>query len=186
MAIMFKNIVETNKPAGFNITLDESGIGPSDHTSFYLKDIPVLFFFTGTHTDYHKPSDDEDKINYTGEKNIVDYAFRVANSIADLEKVEFTKTKITAAKTGAKYKVTLGIMPNYADSSDGLHVDGVTDDRPAQKAGIQSGDIIIKIGTCEIKEVYGYMECLSKIKSGDELPVTFIRKGETKIVTVKF
>lgn len=183
---VFKNIVETNKPAGFNITLDESGIGPSDHTSFYLKDIPVLFFFTGTHTDYHKPSDDEDKINYTGEKNIVDYAFRVANSIADLEKVEFTKTKITAAKTGAKYKVTLGIMPNYADSSDGLHVDGVTDDRPAQKAGIQSGDIIIKIGTCEIKEVYGYMECLSKIKSGDELPVTFIRNGETKIVTVKF
>jgi len=182
----FKNIVETNKPAGFNITLDESGIGPSDHTSFYLKDIPVLFFFTGTHSDYHKPTDDEDKINYTGEKNIVDYAFRVANAIADLDNVTFTKTKITTAKTGAKYKVTLGIMPNYADSSDGLHVDGVTDDRPAQKAGIQSGDIITKIGTCDVKEVYSYMECLSKIKSGEELPVTFIRNGEKKTVTVKF
>ncbi len=182
----FKSIVEINKPAGFNITLDESGIGPSDHTSFYLKDIPVLFFFTGTHSDYHKPSDDEDKINYTGERNIVDYVFRVANSIAELDKVEFTKTKSTAAKTSAKYKVTLGIMPNYADSSDGLHIDGVTDDRPAQKAGIQSGDIITKIGSCEVKEVYSYMECLSKIKSGDELTVQFIRNGESKTVNVKF
>ncbi|QBN18460.1 M20/M25/M40 family metallo-hydrolase [Flavobacterium nackdongense] len=182
----FKNSVELNKPAGFNISLDESGVGPSDHTSFYLKDIPVLFFFTGTHSDYHKPTDDEDKINYTGEKNIVDYVFRVTNSIADLDKVEFTKTKITAAKTGAKYKVTLGIMPNYADSSDGLHVDGVTEDRPAQKAGILAGDIITKIGSCDVKEVYSYMECLSKIKSGEELPVTFKRNGETKTVTVKF
>jgi Tol biopolymer transport system component len=182
----FKTLVEINKPAGFNVTLDESGIGPSDHTSFYLKDISVLFFFTGTHTDYHKPSDDEDKINYIGEKNIVDYVFRVANSIANLDKVEFTKTKIIAAKTTPKYKVTLGIMPNYADSSDGLHVDGVTDDRPAQKAGILAGDIITKIGTCEVKEVYSYMECLSKIKSGDELPVQFIRNGEKKTVTVKF
>ncbi|MGL2963284.1 M20/M25/M40 family metallo-hydrolase [Flavobacterium sp. RSB2_4_14] len=182
----FKNLVEKNKPAGFNITLDESGIGPSDHTSFYLKDIPVLFFFTGTHTDYHKPSDDEDKINYTGTKNIVDYAFRVSNSIANLDKVEFVKTKSNAAKKGAKYKVSLGIMPDYADTGDGLHVDGVTDDRPAQKAGIQAGDVIIKIGTCEIKEVYGYMECLAKLNSGDEVPVTFIRNGEKKTVTVKF
>ena len=182
----FKTIVEKNKPAGFNLTLDESGIGPSDHTSFYLKDIPVLFFFTGTHTDYHKPSDDEDKINYTGTTNIVDYAFRVSNSIADLDSVEFVKTKNIATKKGAKYKVSLGIMPDYADTNDGLHVDGVTDDRPAQKAGIEAGDIIIKIGTCDIKEVYGYMDCLSKLNSGDEVPVTFIRNGEKKTVTVKF
>ncbi len=182
----FKNIVEINKPAGFNITLDESGVGPSDHTSFYLKDIPVLFFFTGTHADYHKPSDDEDKINYTGARNIVDYTFRVANAIADLDKVEYTKTKITATKKGAKYKVSLGIMPNYADSSNGLLIDGVTDDRPAQKAGILAGDILTKIGTCEVKEVYSYMECLANLNSGDEVPVTFIRNGETMTVTVKF
>lgn len=182
----FKNLVEKNKPAGFNLTLDESGIGPSDHTSFYLKDIPVLFFFTGTHTDYHKPSDDEDKINYTGTKNIVDYVFRVCNSIANLDKVEFVKTKSNTTKKGAKYKVSLGIMPDYTDTGDGLHVDGVTDDRPAQKAGIEAGDVIIKIGTCEIKEVYGYMECLAKLNSGDEVPVTFIRNGERKTVTVKF
>lgn len=181
----FKSIVERNKPAGFHITLDENGIGPSDHTSFYLKDIPVLFFFTGTHNDYHKPSDDEDKINYYGVKNISAYVFRVANEIADIENVEFVKTKVNAPKTKPKYKVTLGIMPDYTDKGDGLHVDGVTEDRPAQKAGIQEGDIITKIGDCVIKEVYGYMECLAKLNVGDEVIIEFKRNGETMIAKAK-
>ncbi len=182
----FKAIVEKNKSAGYNITLEDSGIGPTDHTSFYLKDIPVLNFFTGTHSDYHKPSDDEDKINYTGVKNIVDFVFRIANDIADLDKVEFTKTKNNAGKTRPKYKVTMGIMPDYTEHGDGLHVDGVTENRPAQKAGIKEGDIITKIGTTEIKEVYSYMEALSKITPGDELEVTFIRDGVSQTVKVKF
>lgn len=182
----FSKIVEKNKPAGFNITLDESGVGPSDHTSFYLKDIPVLFFFTGTHSDYHKPSDDEDKINYYGVNAIVNYVARIVNEISNQEQLPFTKTKANAAKTRPKYKVTLGIMPDYTDHGDGLHVDGVTEGRPADVAGIKEGDIITKIGTCEIKEVYAYMECLGKLNVGDVLPVTFIRNGETKTVSVKF
>ncbi len=182
----FKTIVENNKPAGFNITLDESGVGPSDHTSFYLKDIPVLFFFTGTHSDYHKPSDDEFKINYTGVTSIVDYVFRITNEISSLENVTFTKTKNNAAKETPKYKVTLGVMPDYADYGNGLHIDGVTDGRPAQKAGIESGDIVTKIGDCEIKEVYSYMECLAKFKAGDTVDITFIRNGETKTSKVTF
>ncbi len=183
---IFSKLAEKNKPAGFNITLDESGIGPSDHTSFYLKDIPVLFFFTGTHSDYHKPSDDEDKINYYGVKNCTDYAFRMISEISNEDKIEFTKTKMNAQKTRPKYKVTLGVMPDYTDHGDGLHIDGVTEGRAAEVAGIKEGDIITKIGTCTIKEVYSYMECLAKINVGDELPVTFIRNGETKTVSVKF
>ena len=166
--------------------MDESGIGPSDHTSFYLKDIPVLFFFTGTHSDYHKPSDDEDKINYYGVKNCTDYAFRMISELSNEYKIEFTKTKMNAQKTRPKYKVTLGIMPDYTDHGDGLHVDGVTEGRPADAAGIKAGDVITKIGTCDVKEVYTYMECLGKINGGDELPVTFKRNGETKTVNVKF
>ncbi len=179
-------IVENNKPAGFNITLDQSGIGPSDHTSFYLKDIPVLFFFTGTHNDYHKPSDDEDKINYYGVKNITDYVFRISSALSKESAIPFTKTKMNAEKTRPKYKVTLGVMPDYTDHGDGLHIDGVTDGRPAQLAGIQEGDIIIKIGDCAIKEVYGYMECLGKFNAGDETEVVFKRGTETKTVTIKF
>jgi len=182
----FKAIVETNKPAGYNITLEESGVGPTDHTSFYLKDISVLNFFTGTHSDYHKPSDDEEKINYTGVTAIVDFVFRISNDIADLDKITFTKTKNNAGKTRPKYKVTMGIMPDYTEHGDGLHVDGVTENRPAQKAGIKEGDIITKIGTTEIKEVYSYMDALAKITPGDELDVVFIRDGETKTVKVKF
>lgn len=182
----FKNNIEKNKPAGFNITLDESGIGPSDHTSFYLKEIPVLFFFTGAHSDYHKPSDDEAKINYYGLTHITNYVFRVVSDIANQEKVPFTKTKATAAKTRPKYKVTLGIMPDYTDRGDGLHVDGVTEGRPADIAGIKEGDIITKIGTYDIKEVYSYMACLAKMNAGEEVPVVFIRNGETKTVMVKF
>jgi Tol biopolymer transport system component len=183
---IFPDLVEKVKPAGYNITLDQSGVGPSDHTSFYLKDIPVLFFFTGTHNDYHKPSDDEDKINYYGVQNCTDYAFRILSDISAQDTVTFTKTKINAEKTRAKYKVTLGVMPDYTDHGDGLHVDGVTEGRPADLAGIKEGDVLTKIGTCEIKEVYSYMECLGKINSGDELPVTFKRNGESKTVTVKF
>jgi Tol biopolymer transport system component len=182
----FTNIVTKNKPAGFNVTLDNAGQGPSDHTSFYLKDIPVLFFFTGTHMDYHKPSDDEDKINYYGVKNITDYVFRVCSSIEKLEKIEFTKTAMNAEKVVPKYKVTLGIMPDYTDHGDGLHIDGVTDNRPAHEAGIVAGDILVKIGECEIKEVYGYMDCLTKLNVGDEKDVTILRNGKPIKVKVKF
>ncbi len=175
---VFEKIIEKNKPAGFNVTIENTGIGPSDHTSFNLKDIPVLFFFTGTHMDYHKPSDDEEKINYYGVRAIVDYIFRVTNEISNTNEIPFTKTKVEAGKKVPTYKVTLGIMPDYTDYGDGLHIDGVTDDRPAAKAGILSGDVLTQIGDCKIKEVYSYMDCLSKLKIGDEREITVIRKGE--------
>lgn len=183
---LFPDLVEKNKPAGFGITQETTGIGPSDHTSFYLKDIPVLFLFTGTHQDYHKPSDDEDKINYYGVTNIVSYVNRLVDAIAENDKVEFTKTKITSEKKMPKYKVTLGIMPDYTDHGDGLHVDGVTEGRPAQLAGIKEGDVITKIGDCEIKEVYSYMDCLGKINLGDVKEVIFIREGKPMTVKVTF
>lgn len=182
----FKLIVEKNKPAGYNITLDESGIGPSDHTSFYLKDISVLFFFTGTHGDYHKPSDDENRINYTGLTQIVDYVFRISNDIGKLQRITFTKTKNNAARETPKYKVTMGVMPDYTDHGDGLHIDGVMDGRPASLAGLESGDILVKIGDCEIKNVYSYMDCLTKFSAGETVEVHFMRKGELKISKITF
>lgn len=181
----FSNIIQSNKPAGFNITEDSAGIGPSDHTSFYLKNIPVLFFFSGVHTDYHKPSDDENKINYYGTRFIVDYVYRTANTLSQKEQLTFTKTKIKASKKAAAYKVTLGIMPSYADNNLGLLIDGIVDDKPAYKAGIKAGDIIVKIGDCDVKEVYSYMDCLSKINPGEQKEVTVTRdKKEIKLSVV--
>ncbi|MFN8274018.1 MAG: M20/M25/M40 family metallo-hydrolase [Flavobacteriaceae bacterium] len=182
----FSKIVDRNKPAGFHVTMDESGTGPTDHTSFYLKDIPVLNFFTGTHTDYHKPSDDEDKINYYGVKNILEHVFRCANEIANLDAIAFTKTKANTEKIRPKYKVTMGIMPDYSEHPDGMHIDGVTENRPAQKAGLQEGDVITKIGSTIVKDVYSYMEALGKINPGEEVDVTFSRNGTAQTVKVKF
>lgn len=182
----FGEMINKYKPAGYNIAIDSSGVGPSDHTSFYLKDIPVLFMFTGTHTDYHKPSDDSDKINFEGLKVITNYVFNLANGISETANLAFTKTKISQSRAVPKYKVTLGIMPSYADSKDGLHIDGVTEKRPADLAGIKAGDILTTIGECKITEVYSYMDCLAKINSGDELPVTVLRDGKKITVKVKF
>lgn len=183
---LFGDLTKKFKPAGMNIAVDSSGVGPSDHTSFYLQGIPVLFLFTGTHTDYHKPSDDTERINFAGLKMITQYVFGMANQLSETEKIPFTKTKMTQAKAVPKYKVSLGVMPSYADTKDGLHIDGVTENRAAHHAGILAGDILTKIGTCEVKEVYSYMECLSKINAGEEHPVTIVRNGETKIFKVKF
>src|SRR5690606_20188539 len=140
----------------------------------------------GMHSDYHKPTDDEEHINYYGVKAITDYVFRVVGDITALEKVEFVKTKADAGRKAPKYKVTLGVMPDYTDRGDGLHIDGVMENRPAAIAGIQSGDIITQIGDCKIKNVYEYMECLSKINPDDTLPVTFTREGKGQTVKVTF
>ena len=181
----FGEMVKQYKPAGYNLAIDSSGVGPSDHTSFYLKAIPVLFLFTGTHNDYHKPSDDTEKINFDALRTITGYVFNLANAISETE-IPFTKTKMSQSKAVPKYKVTLGVMPSYADTKDGLHIDGVSENRPAANAGIKAGDILTKIGSCEVKEVYSYMDCLSKINSGDELPVTVLREGKPITVMVKF
>ncbi|MBN8623154.1 MAG: M20/M25/M40 family metallo-hydrolase [Flavobacteriales bacterium] len=182
----FGEMVKRYKPAGFNLAIDSSGVGPSDHTSFYLKDIPVLFLFTGTHSDYHKPSDDTELINFDGLKKITNYVFNLTNGLSEMEHLDFTKTKMAQSKAVPKYKVTLGIMPSYADTKDGLHIDGVSENRPAANAGIKSGDILTKIGKCEVKEVYSYMDCLSKVNSGEELPVSVLRDGKEVVMMVKF
>ena len=183
---IFSELLKKLKPAGVNLAIDSSGTGPSDHTSFYLKDIPVLFLFTGTHQDYHKPSDDADKINYLGEKIIIDYAFNIVNALSEETSIPFTKTKAQQSKVVPKYKVTLGIMPSYADTKDGLHIDGVAENRPAAEAGIEAGDILTKIGDCKITEVYSYMDCLSKITSGEEKEVIILRAGKEMKMKVKF
>ncbi len=181
-----EELLNQMKPAGFQVNFDSSGIGPSDHTSFYQKNIPVLFFFTGLHTDYHKPSDDAHKINFYGMKLITQYVYNTTLSLSERKEIPFYKTKLKTEKQVAKYKVSLGIMPDYKDYGDGLHVESVVEGRPGQIAGIQDGDIITKIGDCEIQEVYGYMECLSKFSAGDETTITIKRKNEIINVKVKF
>lgn len=168
-----------------SIKQDSAGIGPSDHTSFYLKNIPVLFFFTGQHTDYHKPSDDVEKVNFTGQKAILNYAVRLIDALDKAPKLVFQETKSKPEDT-PRFKVTLGIMPDYTYEGEGVHVDGVTDGKPAAKAGLQRGDRIIGLGDTEIHTIRDYMQALSKFQKGETAKVKVVRGSETKEMEVTF
>jgi hypothetical protein len=170
----------------FVFKFDSSGTGPSDYTSFYRKDIPVLFFFTGIHSDYHKPTDDADKINYTGEVMVIKLIYSVLEDMNDRGKLAFTKTRESQAMGTARFSVTLGIMPDYTFSGSGVRVDGVSDGRPAQKAGLKTGDVIVKLGEFSISSLDNYMQALSKFKKGDKTTVDYRRGNETAQAQVEF
>ncbi|MDQ6480746.1 M20/M25/M40 family metallo-hydrolase [Dyadobacter sp. LHD-138] len=169
-------------------TIDSSGVGASDHTSFYLKNIPVLQFFTGGHSDYHKISDDADKINVAGEVKIL-------NLIVDLlEKLDHEKSEpvfLTAGNphsgaTTSNFKVTLGVMPDYSFSGKGLKIDGVSKARPADIAGIVVGDVITKLAGKTINTIYDYMEILADHEKGQQVEAELLRGAEKKVVKITF
>ncbi len=168
------------------VKTDSAGIGPSDHTSFYLKNIPVLHFFTGSHSDYHKPSDDWDKINYAGEKEVLELVITIVNKLDDQPKLAFLTTKNKSMSSSRSFKVTMGIMPSYTSDAVGLLVDGVTEGKPAQKAGILTGDVITQIGDHPIKDMQTYMQALGKFEKGQQVPVKILRNKEEKTVQVTF
>jgi Predicted aminopeptidases len=181
---LFDALNKKNK--AFTVKLDSSGTGPSDHTSFYLKNIPVLFFFTGLHSDYHKPTDDDEKINYTGELHIIRFIEDLVKASSNKGKLAFQKTRETGSMTAARFSVTLGIMPDYTFSGGGIRVDGVSDGRPAQKAGIQTGDIIVQLGEYSTDSMETYMQALSKFKKGDLTKVKYKRGNELLEGDVQF
>jgi Zn-dependent M28 family amino/carboxypeptidase len=163
----------------FDLTLNEDGYGPSDHSSFYAKQIPVLFFWTGTHDDYHKPSDTADKINYEGEARVVSL---VASVIRDIDQSDkrptYTVAKSESQGRAMGFRVYLGTIPNYADSNNGLKLDGVRDDSPAAKAGLKAGDRVVKMAGREVKNVYDYTYTLGEMKAGQEYEVEVLRGSE--------
>lgn len=173
------------KNKNFKINIDSSGVGPSDHTSFYHAGIPVLFFFTGTHPDYHKPTDDTARINYMGEVQVINYVYSLIELMEEKAKPLFTETKqTTVGKT--KFKVTLGIMPDYTFQEGGVKADGVTDGRPAAAAGVKPGDIIIKLGDNEISGMQTYMQALGKFTPGEKTTVTVKRGEELLVLPIEF
>lgn len=175
--------LETEK---LKIKTDSSGTGPSDHTSFYLKDIPVLHFFTGGHPDYHKPSDDFDKVNIAGEAEVLGLIVKVIESLDAEPKLAFLKTKTKSMAGRSSFKVTMGIMPSYSSEDVGLKVDGVTEGRPGHKAGILTGDVIVKMGEYEIKDIQNYMDALGKFEKGQTIKIDIKRGNETKTLEVTF
>ncbi|HBL80559.1 MAG TPA: peptidase M28 [Aequorivita sp.] len=181
---IFKQAVNANARE-LKIAENESGVGPSDHTSFYLADIPVLHFFTGQHEDYHKPSDDAEKVNFEGMKIVSNYIFSIIKDLDNQPKLPFKKTK-NESEVVPEFKVTLGVVPDYLFSGKGMRIDGVSEDKPAQKAGLQKGDIVVKMGDFEVTDMMSYMKSLSKFEKGQTAKITIERGGELKEVDVTF
>ncbi len=179
---LWKDMLERNNNFDFNLKLDDDGWGGSDHQSFTLKEVPVLFFFSGIHQDYHKPSDDWDKINYSGEKEVLDYVYNILTDIDKLDtKPDYVKVEREAPKGGRGYaKVYVGTIPEFGYDGEGFKLGGVSEGGPAQKAGLQGGDIMIQFGEKKVANIYDFMYAMNDHKPGDVVKVIVLRDGEKK------
>ena len=175
---IFKQVLKSHND-NFRLVQQESGVGPSDHTSFYLADIPVLHFFTGQHEDYHKPGDDSEKLNYDGMHLISDYIFNIITDLDDNGKISFRKTKNESEDT-PRFKVGLGVIPDYLFDGKGMRIDGISEDKPAQKAGLKKGDIVIKLGDSLVTNMMSYMRALSVFEEGSYTKVV-VKRGNEKV-----
>ena len=185
-AAEFIPILEKFRSKAMDLQLDSAGVGPSDHTSFYNKQVPALHFFTGTHTDYHKPSDDYDKINAPGTEVVLTVIAGFISRLPQDRKIAFLKTRNPSNGNTPAFKVTLGIMPSYANSVDGMKVEAVLDGKTGMKIGMKDGDVITAIGDYSVKEIQTYMEALSKFKKGDKSTVKIRRGTEEMLLPVEF
>lgn len=170
---------------GLNMQFSESGVGPSDHTSFYYVNKPVLHFFTGTHADYHKPEDDAEKINVVGIYRVLGLMASIIRNTPQSPDFPFSTTKVESTKA-PKFSVTLGVMPDYVYSGEGMKLDGVSPGKPAAKAGLEAGDIITQLGAVQVSDMQTYMQALAQFKKGDQAELLYRRDGEVKRVQIQF
>jgi len=172
-------LASVNREYNLNLTVTKDGYGPSDHASFYTKGVPVLYFTTGVHKEYHTPSDDFDLINFDGLKIVTDY---ISDIIYNISKKGFLpvyqKSDAPVTSSRRSFKVTLGVIPDFTyEKGDGFRVGSVTDGRPAQIAGMKEGDIIVIINSKKVNNIYDYMSALGELKEGQQIQVTVRRES---------
>lgn len=162
---------------GLKAKTTTSGIGPSDHTSFYLQGVPAIHYFTGTHADYHKPTDDEEKVNYDGMLRVTRHIESLITTLNDDGKLAFTKTEEVNTENTPRFKVTLGVVPDYLYDGKGMRIDGLTEGKPAANAGLKVGDVVVKLGAIEVTDMMAYMKALAQFNKGDKATVKVLRGG---------
>ncbi|MBK8552842.1 MAG: M28 family peptidase [Ignavibacteria bacterium] len=177
-----------NNEYNFKITKTPDGFGPSDHSSFYAKNIPVLHFFSGTHPDYHSPADDYEKINSAGEVQIANFVYETAMTLDKMEvKPDFVKvvSSDNEKRSMGSVKVYVGTIPDYSSTEEGMKLAGVKEGSPAEKGGLMAEDIIIKFGGKDVKNIYDYMYAMGEFKPGEEAEVVVLRKKEMVTLKIK-
>lgn len=165
---------------------DSAGTGPSDHASFYRKDMPVLFLFTGSHSDYHKATDDADKINYDAQKDVVRLVQNIIKESEYYGKLDFLKTREQSMGKSTKFTVSLGVMPDYAFTGTGVRIEGASQGKIGEKIGLKSSDVLVQIGEYKLIDVMSYMQALSKFKKGDKTTLVIKRNGEEIKFEIQF
>lgn len=176
----WENIVTTANTDSLNLDLVDDGTGSSDHTSFYYKDIPVLHYFTDTHSDYHRPSDDSEYINAEGEAKALEHLVRVVEQLDEMTKTElvFVEAPGEQRQSMRMEGPTLGVLPDYGYDGKGMRITGTSSGGPADKAGLQDGDIIVGLGDTNLADIYDYMGALNTLKKGQKTTITIVRDGE--------
>jgi aminopeptidase YwaD len=162
-----------------DITPSQGGFGASDHSSFYARDIPVLFFFTGAHADYHRPSDDADRLDYARMARVVEFAADLTRRVAELS-TRPTFQRVTEESGGRRaYKVRTGVIPEFGYDGPGFKISGVAGGSPAEKAGLRGGDVVVRFGDREIRNIYDYMYALGDHRAGETVTLVVQRGEET-------
>lgn len=185
----FKEILEKANRTGLQLSYSQSGYGSSDHTSFYVKNVPVLFFFSGLHADYHKPSDTPEKILFADAARVGDLALNATETLASQEPrpqfVRVQEARPVAGGGGTGYGAYFGSIPDMGEEVEGVKFADVRDGSPAAKAGLKAGDILIEFAGKPIKNLYDFTFALRAHKPGEEISVTVLRGREKLIVSVK-
>jgi hypothetical protein len=186
-AIETEDILKDLNP-GFELAFSEEGVGPSDHASFYLQNIPVFFISTGAHSDYHTPGDDAKTINYEGERKVTEYAHVLVLEVANRDSaLTFQEAGAKFQRSrGGRFKVTFGIMPDYAGlEKRGMRIDAVTKGKPADKGGMKKGDIITAIEGKKVGNIYDYMNRLQTLEAGQRISVDIIRDNKETVLIIQ-
>jgi aminopeptidase YwaD len=180
----FSDLVRQENRDSLDLRLKPDGYGPSDHASFYAKDLPVMFFFTSLHSDYHRPSDTWEKINYTGEEKVVRLVSRVTEDLANQPaRPQFVKVAASAPAMGGDRQgvsVSLGVIPDYSNTEPGLKITGTRPGGPAEKAGLKADDTIVQFGGKAVTNIYDYMYMLGQYKPGDKVTLV-VKRGKTEV-----
>jgi hypothetical protein len=172
-------LAEAVNTDSLDLDLVDDGTGASDHTSFYYKNIPVLHYFTDTHSDYHRPSDDAEYIEEEGQALVVSHVARMIGALGELPKSElpFVEAPGEQRQSMQLNGPTLGVLPDYGYDGVGMRITGTNPGQPAQVAGLQSGDVIIGLGEIRFEDIYGYMGALNSLSLGQKTTITLLRDG---------
>jgi len=176
-------LAELNRNYDFKFNKLPGGIGPSDHSSFYAHKVPVFFFFTGDHSDYHRPTDTADKINVSGMRKVADFVEELGRGLSESpHRPKYVKA-VEPQQPRYGDIPRLGVMPSYGDAGEGVLLNAVTDGGPASKAGLKEGDRIVEIAGKSVRDINAYMGVLATQKRGSPVDIGIIRQG--KKVTLK-